>query len=70
MYVCLYLYIPAYIPGSRPGGTAVLWLLTLNGSGHICLHSLPVPGYFAIVRQSTRTMALLYESVLQRTEFP
>jgi hypothetical protein len=33
-------------------------------------HSLTVPGFCAIVRQCTRTMALLYDSVLWRTKFP
>jgi hypothetical protein len=32
-------------------------------------HSLTVPGVCAVVRQSTRTMALLYDSVLLRTKF-
>jgi hypothetical protein len=39
--------------------------------GHVDLitpmHSLTVPDFCAIVRQSTRTIAILYDSVLKRT---
>jgi hypothetical protein len=33
------------------------------------VHSLTVPGFCAIVRQSTRTIAIVYDSVLQHTNF-
>jgi hypothetical protein len=50
-------------------GTSVLCGVGVVHSAMTAKHTLTVPGFCAVVRQSTRTMAVLYDTVLYRNKF-